>query len=70
MINFKVELKFKWTNHCGLAEAGIENSDANSNNIISIMKDKNLHAPVVTLLAKDNQKLSKLLSKESERSVY
>ena len=29
-----------------------------------------LYATVVTLSAKDNQKLSKLLSKGSERSVY
>ena len=44
--------------------------DTNSNNIIFPIKDTKLYAPVVTLSAKDNQKLSKLLSKGSERSVY
>ena len=29
-----------------------------------------LHVPVVTLSAKDNQKLSKMLSKVCERSIY
>ena len=29
-----------------------------------------LHVPVVTLSAKDNQKLSKMLSKGCERSIY
>ena len=44
--------------------------DTNSNNIIFPIKDTKLYVPVVTLSAKDNQKLSKLLSKRSERSVY
>ena len=44
--------------------------DTNSNNIIFPIKDTKLYVPVVTLSAKDNQKLSKLLSKGSERSVY
>ena len=35
-----------------------------------LLKDTKLYVPVVTLSAKDNQKLSKLLSKGSERSVY
>ena len=34
------------------------------------MKGTKLYLPVVTLSAKDNQKLSKLLSKIFERSVY
>ena len=34
------------------------------------MKDTKLYMPVVTLSARGNQKLSKLLSKGSERSVY
>ena len=33
-------------------------------------KTQKLYVPVVTLSAKDNQKLSKLLSKGFERSVY
>ena len=34
------------------------------------IKDTKLFVPVVTLSAKDNQKLSKLLSKGLERSAY
>ena len=51
---------------------GNENNNANaeSNNIIFIIKDTKLYVPVATLSAKDNQKLSKLVSKGSERSMY
>ena len=41
-----------------------------NNNIIFTIKDTKLHFPVITLLSKDNQKLSKLHSKGFERSVY
>ena len=41
-----------------------------SNNIIFIFKETKLYVPVVTLSAGDNQKLSKLISKGFERSVY
>ena len=34
------------------------------------IKDTKLYVLVVTLSAKDNKKLSALLSKESERSIY
>ena len=40
------------------------------NNIIFTTKDTNLYVPVVTLPARDNHKLSKLLTKGFERSVY
>ena len=56
-------------NHCVLSAAGADNYNANSN-IIYIIKYAKLYVPVVTLSAKDNQKLSKSLSKEFERSVY
>ena len=69
LINCKIELKLKWTNHCVLSANGNENDDANTNNIFTI-KDAKLYVPVVTLSAKNNQKLSKLLSKGFERSVY
>ena len=49
---------------------GKENADANSHNIIFTLKDTTLHVPIVTLTAKDNQKLSKLFGKEFERSMY
>ena len=71
--NFKVELKLKWTKCCVLAVAGNENNineNASANNIIFTIKDTKLYVPVVTLSPKINQKLSKLLSKGFERSVY
>ena len=46
------------------------NDDANADNIIFTIKDTKLYVPAVTLSAKDNQKLLKLLSKGFERSVY
>ena len=46
------------------------NEDGNANNIIFTIKNIKLYVPVVTLSARDNQKLSKLLSKGFERSVY
>ena len=55
LINCKVELKLIWTKHCVLSAAG------NNDNIIFTIKDKKLYVPVVTLSARDNKKLSKLL---------
>ena len=49
---------------------GNDNTDANPDNIFFTIKDTKLYVPVVTLSAKDKQKLSKLLSKGFERSVY
>ena len=37
LINWKVELKLKWTNHCDLGANGNDNDDASSNNIIFTM---------------------------------
>ena len=45
------------------------NDNANSHNIIFTIKDSKLYGPIVTLSARDNQKLSKLLKKLFERSV-
>ena len=59
LINCKVELKLKWTKYCVLAANGANNADPNSNNIICTIKDAKLYVPVVTLSAKDKQKLSK-----------
>ena len=47
-----------------------DNNDANSNVIIFTIKDTKLYVSVVTLSARDNQKVSKLLSKWFKRSVY
>ena len=70
LINFKVELKRKKKNHCVLSAAGADNVDANSDNIIFTIKYTKWYFPLVTLSAKDNHKLSKLLRKGFERSVY
>ena len=70
LINCKVELKFKWAKQFVLAAAGFNNVNANDDNVIFIVNNTNLCVPVVTLSANDNQKLSKRLSKGSERWVY
>ena len=65
LINFKVDLKLKWTKCC------VDN--ANSNNTILVIKELyviKLYVHIVTLPAKNNRKLSKLLSKGFEVSVY
>ena len=53
-----------------MADTDNANGNNNVNNIIITIKDRKLYVPVVTLSARDNQKLSNLLSKGSERSVY
>ena len=66
LINCKVELKLKWTKYCVLSASGTENAineDVNANNIIFTTKDTKLYVPLATLSARDNQQLSKLLSK-------
>ena len=70
LINCKVELKLKWMKHGVLYVAGTDNSNADDNDIIFTIKDTKLYVPVITSSAKDNTKLSKLASKEFERSVY
>ena len=72
LINCKVELKIKWTKYCVsfLSAASADNDNVNPNNIIFTIKDTKLYVPAVTLSAKAKQKLSKLLSKGFERSVY
>ena len=55
---------------CVLDLGCVDNANANSNNVIFTIKDIKLYVPVVTLSPNDNQKLSKLLSKGFERSVY
>ena len=71
LINYKAELKLRWTKHCVLSVLGNENDNdnADSNNVIFTIKDTKLSASVIILSAKDNKKLSKLLSKRFERSV-
>ena len=70
LINCKVELKLKWTKYCVLSTAGNDNTNSDPNNIIFTIKDTKLYVPVVTLSAIYNQKLSILLRRGFERSIY
>ena len=65
-------MKIRWAKHCVLSVAGTDNANGNNddNNIILTIKDTKLYVPIATLSARDNQKLSKLLSNEVERSIY
>ena len=59
LINCKVELELKWTEHCVLPMLGFANADnddgANFNKYIFSIKGTILYVPVVTLSSKDNQ---------------
>ena len=66
LMNCKVGLIRKLTKSCVLAAAGIDNANAYSNKFILLLKTQNY----MFLPSQDNQKLSKLLSKIFERSVY
>ena len=68
-INCKIELKLKRTKYCVLSAAGTDNDNTNSSNNFAI-KGTKLYIPILTLSTRDNQKLSKLLSKGFESSVY
>ena len=70
LINCKFELKRKRSKYCVLCAACPDNTATNPNNIIFTIKDTKLYVPVVTLLTKHNQSLSKFLRKGYERSVY
>ena len=71
LINCKVELKLRWTTYCVFSAANTNNvNNIDSNNIIFTIKDTRLYVLVVTILARWSQKLSKLLIKGFEISVY
>ena len=53
-----------------MSAAGADNDNANSNNIIFTIRKTKLYVPVLTLSSRHDQKLSKVLSKGFERSVY
>ena len=53
-----------------MSVAGSNSKNNINSNIILTIKDTKLYVPVVTLSARNNQKLSKLLSKGFKRSVY
>ena len=64
LISCKVELKLKWTRYHVLSAAGVHNNNADSNDIIFTIKDTKLYVSIVTLPARDNQKLLKVLNKD------
>ena len=68
-INCKVELKLTWRKYCVLSAASADKTNVNPDNIMFNIKDTELCVHIVTLSARDNQKLSKLLSKGFDRSV-
>ena len=55
LINFKVELKLRWTKYCVLSAVGNDNSNNidnnNGNNVIFTIKDTKLYVSVVPLSA-------------------
>ena len=57
---------------CVLSAAGVDkfNGTDDDDNIVFTIKDTKLYIPAVTLSERDNQKLSKVLCKRLERSVY
>ena len=57
------------TKHYILSAGGDDNPDINRDNIIFIIKDTKSYVTVVTLSAKYNRKLSRLLIKGIERPV-
>ena len=69
MIICKIEWKIKWTKHCEQLLSN-ENGNANSDSKLFTLKGTELYLPGITLSAKDNEKLFKLLMEESEISVY
>ena len=62
LINCKVELSLKWNENSILPSAGTAPTFT--------ITDTKLYVPVVTLKIEDNAKLSELLNKGFERSVY
>ena len=72
LINGKVELSFRWIENCVLTTAAIGNNvDASGADSVTFkITDAKLYVPIVTLLAEDNAKLSKLLGEGFKRSIY
>ena len=72
MINYKVEVSLKCIENCVLTSAAID-ADTNATGADSAtfkITDAKLYAPIVTLSAEDNVKLSNLLGEEFKRSIY
>ena len=63
-INCKVKLSLNWIEHCVLT------TPANANKTTFKITDAKLYVLIVTLSIEDNAKLSKLLGKGFQRSIY
>ena len=55
---------------CFLSTDGADNVNNRDSDIIFTIKDTKMYVLVVTLSARDNQKVSKILGKRFERWVY
>ena len=64
LINCKVELSLNWIEDCVLTTAN------NANKATFKITDAKLYVPIATLSIEDNAKLSKLLGKRFQRSIY
>ena len=64
LINCKVELSLNWIEDCVLTTAN------NANKATFKTTDAKLYVPIATLSIEDNAKLSKLLGKGFQRSIY
>ena len=72
LINCKVELSLNLIENCVLTSAAIgANADATGADSATLkITDAKLYAPIVTLSAEDNAKLSKLLGEGFKKPVY
>ena len=70
LINYKVKWKLKWAMHSIFDSGGIDNPNADFNCYFFSLKNTKLYILVIALSPKHSEKLSKLLSKRFERSVY
>ena len=72
LINCKVELSLNCIQNCVLTSAAIgANADATGADSATLkITDAKLYAPIVTLSAEDNAKLSKLLGEGFKKPVY
>ena len=72
LINCKVKLSLRWIENCVLttAKIGANANATGANSTIFKIRDAELYAPILTLSAEDNAKLSKLLGEGFKRSIY
>ena len=64
LINFKVELKVKWSKYCALPAVCADNENANPDYIIFNIKDPKLYLSLVTLSAETIKICQNFLAKD------